>query len=154
VRLPGRDRRRRSRVLSFLFSYFVQIHFISLLKLFFPDSFFLRWLPLSFSPLCCLLPARAVARSLHACAGQRTTRRCPRCWPCTRARITPPSSRHGHRGRCHSLGRCLTAARARQVGVRPAAAPARLCPVPSLSQLALCPRASRLPLMARLLYCP
>jgi hypothetical protein len=151
VRLPGRDRRRRSRVLSFLFSYFVQIHFISLLILFFTDSFFLRWLPLSFSPLCCLLPARVVARSLRARAGQRTTRRYPHCWPCKRARITPPASRHSRRGRCHSLCCCVPAARARQAGVRPAAAPAYLCPIPSPSQLALCPRASRPPLMVRLL---
>jgi hypothetical protein len=39
----------------------------------------LCWLPLSFSPLCCLLPARAVACSSRARVGQRTTRRCPRC---------------------------------------------------------------------------
>jgi hypothetical protein len=117
---------------------------------FFPRPFFLRWLPLSFSPLCCLLPARAVARSLRTRADQRTTHRCPHCWPCTRARITPPASRQG---RCYLLCRCVPASRARQAGVRPVAMPARLRPVPSPSQLALCPRASRPPLMARLLYC-
>jgi hypothetical protein len=147
-----------TRVSHLFFSHilFKSILFIS--SNFFPDSIFfffffvLCWLPLSFSPLCCLLPARAVARSLHARAGQRTTRRCPRCWLCTR--ITPPASRHGCRGRCYSLCRCVPAARARQAGVRPAAVPAHLRPVPSPSQLAPCPRASRPPLMARLLYCP
>jgi hypothetical protein len=137
--------------------FFSHILFKSILFLssnFFPRLFFFRWLPLSFSPLCCLLPARAVARSLRARAGRRTTRRCPRCWLCMRTCITPPASRHGRRGRCYSLCRCMPAARARQVGVRPAAALARLRPVPSSSQLAPCPRASRPPLMARLLYCP
>jgi hypothetical protein len=141
-----------ARVSLFSFLIFCSNPFYFSLLTFFPDSFFfLRWLPLSFSPLCCLLPARAVARSLHARAGQRTTRRCPRCWLCTRARITPPASRHGC---CYSLCRCVPAARARQAGVRPAAAPARLRPVPSPSQLAPFPRASRQPLMVRLLYCP
>jgi hypothetical protein len=137
--------------------FFSHILFKSILFLssnFFPDYFFRRWLPLSFSPLCCLLPARAVARSLHARVGQRTTCRCPRCWLCTHARITPLASRHGRRGRCYSLYRCVLAARARQASVRPVAAPAYLRPVPSPSQLAPCPRASRPPLMARFLYCP
>jgi hypothetical protein len=59
------------------FSHIFSNPFYFSLLTFFPDSFFRCWLPLSFSPLCCLLPARAVARSLHARAGQRTTRRCP-----------------------------------------------------------------------------
>jgi hypothetical protein len=136
------------------FSYILFKSILVLSSNFFPRLFFLRWLPLSFSPLCCLLPARAVAGSLHARAGQRTTRRCPRCWLCMRARITPLASRHGRRGHCYLLCRCVPAARARQAGVRPAAAPAHLRPVPSPSQLAPCSRASRPPLMARLLYCP
>jgi hypothetical protein len=138
----------------FSFLIFCSNPFYFSILTFFPDSFFLHWLPLSFSPLCCLLPARAVARSLHARAGQRTTRLCPHCWLCTCTRITPPASRHGRRGRCYSLCRCVLAARARQAGVRPAAAPARLRPIPSPSQLAPCPRASWPPLMARFLYCP
>jgi hypothetical protein len=48
--------------------FFSHIFFKSILFLssnFFPRLTFF-WLLLSFSPLCCLLPARAVARSLHA----------------------------------------------------------------------------------------
>jgi hypothetical protein len=101
-----------------------------------------------------LMPARAIACSLRARAGQRVTRCCPHCWLCTRARIAPPASRHGRCSCCCSLCRCVLAARAHQTGVRPAAATARLHPVPSPSQLAPCPRASRLPLIARFLYCP
>jgi hypothetical protein len=137
--------------------FFSHILFKSILFIssnFFPNSFFWRWLPLSFSPLCYLLPARAVAHSLHARAGQRMTCRCPRCWLCTRARITPPASRHGCRGRCYLLCCCVLAVHACQASVRPAAALARLRPVPSPSQLAPCPRASRPPLMTRFLYCP
>jgi hypothetical protein len=57
VRLPGRDRRRHAHVLSFLFSYFVQIHFISLLKLFSQTLFFCAGFLFLFLPCaaCCLL---------------------------------------------------------------------------------------------------
>jgi hypothetical protein len=141
-----------ARVSPLFFSHILFNPFYFSLLNFSQTLFFLRWLPLSFSTLCCLLPARAVPRSLRARAGQRTTRRCPHCWLCTR--ITPPASRHGRHSHCYSLCRCVPAARARQASVRPAAAPARFRPVPSPSQLAPCYRASRPTLMARLLYCP
>jgi hypothetical protein len=152
-RAPTRPRSSMSRACPLFFSHILFKSILFLSSNFFPRLFFLRWLPLSFSLLCCLLPARTVARSLRARAGQRTTRRCPRCWLCTRNRITPPPSRHGRRGRCYSLCRCVLAARARQAGVRSAAAPAHLRPIPSPSHLAPCPRVSRPPLMARFLYC-
>jgi hypothetical protein len=81
-----------ARVSPLFFSHILFKSILFLSSNFFPRLFFLHWLPLSFCPLCCLLPARAVARSLHARAGQRTTHRCPRCWLCMRARITPPAS--------------------------------------------------------------
>jgi hypothetical protein len=142
-----------ARVSPLFFSHILFKSILFLSSNFFPDFFF-ALASSFFFPLCCLLPARAVARSLCTRAGQRTTRRCPRFWLCTRAHITPPASRRGRRGRCYSLCRCVLAARARQTGVRPAAAPACLRPIPSPSQLAPCPRASRPPLMARFLYCP
>jgi hypothetical protein len=95
----------------FSFLIFCSNPFYFSLKTFFPDSFFCAGFLFLFLPYaaCCLLPTRAVAHSWRARAGQRMTRRCPRCWPCTRARITPPASRHGRRGRCHSLCRCVPA---------------------------------------------
>jgi hypothetical protein len=71
-----------ARVSPLFFSHilFKSILFLSS-NLFSQTLFFLRWLPLSFSPLCCLLPARDVVRSLCARVGQRTTRHCPRCGP-------------------------------------------------------------------------